>query len=79
VSGSSANGTCSVTGGSCTFSAYRESGGGGTGGGSGGSGGSGGGSSCGEPCPTGCCSLSGSFCCSPPYCSGDCIGSPCCY
>ncbi len=33
---------------------------------------------CGEPCPQGCCSPSGLTCCSPPYCSGDCSGSPCC-
>lgn len=36
------------------------------------------GNSCGEPCPAGCCSSSGSICCQPPFCSGDCIGSPCC-
>lgn len=37
-----------------------------------------GGSNCGEPCPDGCCSLSGAICCQPPFCSGNCIGSPCC-
>ena len=36
------------------------------------------GDSCGEPCPDGCCSLSGAICCQPPFCSGNCIGSPCC-
>lgn len=55
---------------------------GGGSGGSGGStsGGSGGstGESCGEPCPSGCCSLSGNICCQPPFCGGDCVGSPCC-
>lgn len=35
-------------------------------------------SNCGEPCPNGCCSLSGAICCKPPFCSGNCIGSPCC-
>ncbi|NMC69448.1 MAG: hypothetical protein GYA57_05180 [Myxococcales bacterium] len=34
--------------------------------------------SCGEPCPAGCCSPSGLTCCQPPFCSGDCAGSPCC-
>lgn len=29
-------------------------------------------------CPSGCCSPSGLSCCEPPYCSGDCAGSPCC-
>lgn len=37
------------------------------------------GSSCGEPCPTGCCSLSGNTCCKPPFCAGDCASSPCCH
>jgi len=35
-------------------------------------------SSCGEPCAAGCCSPSGSICCKPPVCAGDCVGSPCC-
>ena len=43
-----------------------------------GGGGGGGGETCGEPCPDGCCSLSGAICCQPPFCSGNCIGSPCC-
>lgn len=45
---------------------------------SGGAGGTSGGDSCGEPCPSGCCSPSGYSCCQPPFCGGDCIGSPCC-
>lgn len=36
------------------------------------------GSSCGEPCTSGCCSPSGLSCCEPPFCGGDCVGSPCC-
>ncbi len=39
---------------------------------------SGGGGSCAVPCPPGCCSPSGLTCCEPPFCSGDCVGSPCC-
>jgi len=52
-------------------------GGSGGAGGAGGTGGTGGGS-CGEPCPSGCCSPSGNICCKPPFCGGDCVGSPCC-
>lgn len=37
-----------------------------------------GGPTCGEPCPAGCCSLSGRICCKPPFCGGNCVGSPCC-
>jgi hypothetical protein len=36
------------------------------------------GGGCQVTCPAGCCSTSGSSCCQPPYCSGDCAGSPCC-
>jgi hypothetical protein len=36
------------------------------------------GGTCGEPCSSGCCSPSGLTCCKPPFCSGDCAGSPCC-
>jgi len=36
------------------------------------------GGNCGEPCPSGCCSPSGASCCEPPFCGGDCVGSPCC-
>ncbi len=35
-------------------------------------------SGCGVDCPTGCCSPSGLSCCQPPFCAGDCVGSPCC-
>lgn len=38
----------------------------------------GGGGTCQVSCPSGCCSPSGTFCCSFPLCTGDCIGSPCC-
>jgi hypothetical protein len=38
----------------------------------------GGGGTCGEPCASGCCSPSGLICCAPPFCGGDCVGSPCC-
>lgn len=33
---------------------------------------------CGEPCPSKCCSPSGLTCCKPPFCGGSCSGSPCC-
>lgn len=29
-------------------------------------------------CPAGCTNPYGSICCRPPYCAGDCVGSPCC-
>ncbi len=29
-------------------------------------------------CPSACLSPSGLTCCEPPFCSGDCVGSPCC-
>lgn len=29
-------------------------------------------------CPAACLSPSGRTCCEPPFCSGDCVGSPCC-
>lgn len=31
-----------------------------------------------DSCPSGCKSPSGLTCCEPPFCSGDCAGSPCC-
>jgi hypothetical protein len=29
-------------------------------------------------CPPGCTNPYGSSCCRPPFCGGDCVGSPCC-
>jgi len=37
---------------------------------------SGSGSGTGSTCPSKC--QTGAVCCGPPFCSGDCIGSPCC-
>ena len=35
------------------------------------------GGTCGEPpCPRGC--MQGRVCCGPPFCAGDCVGTPCC-
>jgi hypothetical protein len=33
---------------------------------------------CGGPCPKGCYSPGNASCCEPPFCGGDCVGSPCC-
>lgn len=32
----------------------------------------------GSSCPKGCTNPYGSSCCQPPFCAGDCVGSPCC-
>lgn len=41
----------------------------------------GGGSLCGTGCPAGCCAVGsggGAVCCGGAFCSGNCIGTPCC-